>query len=55
MDRREIGEKDILKECMSRLELFMIPQRVIFLNEMPKSSNSKIDKKELIKMYSSNE
>jgi long-chain acyl-CoA synthetase len=51
----EIGEKEILKECMSRLELFMIPQRVIFLDEMPKSSNSKIDKKELIKMYSSNE
>jgi acyl-CoA synthetase (AMP-forming)/AMP-acid ligase II len=51
----EIGEKDILRECMSRLELFMIPQQVIFLDEMPKSSNSKIDKKELIKMYSANE
>jgi long-chain acyl-CoA synthetase len=50
-----IGEKEILKECMARLELFMIPQQVIFLDEMPKSSNSKIDKKELIKMYSANE
>jgi long-chain acyl-CoA synthetase len=50
-----IGEKEVLKECMSRLELFMIPQQVIFLDEMPKSSNSKIDKKELIKMYSANE
>lgn len=50
-----IGEKDVLKECMSRLELFMIPQHIIFINEMPKSSNSKIDKKELIKMYSRNE
>jgi acyl-coenzyme A synthetase/AMP-(fatty) acid ligase len=46
----EIGEKDILKECSSRLELFMIPKRIIFLPEMPKSSNSKIDKKELKKI-----
>lgn len=47
----QIGEKDVQRECMSRLELFMIPQRIIFLDEMPKSSNSKIDKKELKKMY----
>ena len=51
----QIGEKEIQKECMSRLELFMVPQRVIFLDEMPKSSNSKIDKKELKKMYIKNE
>jgi len=51
----QIGEKEIQKECMSRLELFMIPQRIIFLAEMPKSSNSKIDKKELKKMYIENE
>jgi long-chain acyl-CoA synthetase len=48
---QQIGEKDVQRECMSRLELFMIPQHIIFLNEMPKSSNSKIDKKELKKMY----
>jgi acyl-coenzyme A synthetase/AMP-(fatty) acid ligase len=51
----QIGEKEIQKECMSSLELFMVPQRVIFLDEMPKSSNSKIDKKELKKMYFENE
>jgi long-chain acyl-CoA synthetase len=50
----QIGEKDIQKECMSKLELFMVPQRIIFLDEMPKSSNSKIDKKELKKMYLEN-
>lgn len=50
-----IGEKEILKECTPKLELFMVPQRVIFLDEMPKSSNSKIDKKELKKMYFENE
>jgi long-chain acyl-CoA synthetase len=51
----QITEKEILRECMSRLELFMVPQRIIFLDEMPKSSNSKIDKKELKKMISNNE
>ncbi len=50
----KLTEQEILKECISKLELFMIPQHVIFLNEMPKSSNSKIDKKELKKMYLKN-
>jgi acyl-CoA synthetase (AMP-forming)/AMP-acid ligase II len=50
----EIGEKEVQKECMSRLELFMIPQHVIFIDEMPKSSNGKIDKKELKKKYLNN-
>src|SRR5664280_2926542 len=50
----EIGETEIQKECSSRLELFMIPKRIIFLTEMPKSSNSKIDKKELRKNYIEN-
>ncbi len=47
-------ESQVQKECMSKLELFMVPQHVILLNEMPKSSNSKIDKKELKKMYTNN-
>lgn len=50
-----LSEKEILKECAARLEQFMIPQRIIFLNEMPKSSNQKIDKKELEKMLLSGE
>jgi long-chain acyl-CoA synthetase len=45
-----LEEKEILRECSLKLELFMIPKRIIFLPEMPKSSNSKIDKKELKKM-----
>jgi acyl-CoA synthetase (AMP-forming)/AMP-acid ligase II len=28
----------------------MIPKEIVFLDEMPKSSNGKIDKKELVKM-----
>ena len=43
----QLKEKDVQKECMSKLENFMVPQRIIFLDEMPKSSNGKIDKKSL--------
>lgn len=43
-------EKEIQRECMACLEPFMIPQKVIFLDEMPKSSNGKIDRKELKKI-----
>jgi acyl-CoA synthetase (AMP-forming)/AMP-acid ligase II len=45
-----LSEKEIQRECMQHLESFMIPQKVIFLQEMPKSTNGKIDKKELKKM-----
>jgi long-chain acyl-CoA synthetase len=40
-----LDEKLIQRECMTHLEPFMIPQKVIFLKEMPKSTNGKIDKK----------
>ena len=42
-------EKEIQMICKSQLETFMVPQRIVFLSEMPKSSNGKIDKKELKK------
>jgi acyl-CoA synthetase (AMP-forming)/AMP-acid ligase II len=42
-----LSEKEVQKECMAHLEQFMVPQKIIFLQEMPKSSNGKIDKKEL--------
>ncbi|MGN6533007.1 MAG: class I adenylate-forming enzyme family protein [Ginsengibacter sp.] len=45
-----ISEKEIQRQCMPHLESFMIPQKVIFLEEMPKSTNGKIEKKELKKM-----
>jgi acyl-CoA synthetase (AMP-forming)/AMP-acid ligase II len=41
----EIVEKDIQKECALKLENFMVPQKIIFVDEMPKSTNGKIDKK----------
>jgi acyl-CoA synthetase (AMP-forming)/AMP-acid ligase II len=49
-DGTEINEKAIQRECMTHLEPFMVPQKVIFMKEMPKSTNGKIDKKELKKV-----
>ena len=53
MGNKTFTEKEIQRECMTRLELFMVPQHIVFLDEMPKSSNSKIDKKELKKKCTS--
>jgi long-chain acyl-CoA synthetase len=50
-----LSEKEIQKECMNKLEVFMVPQKVIFLKSMPKSPNGKIDKKELKKTLLENE
>lgn len=44
------SEKEIQQQCIKSLEPFMVPQRIIFLHEMPKSSNGKIDKSELRKI-----
>ena len=40
-----LNDQDILRICSEQLELHMIPQKVFFLKEMPKSQNGKIDKK----------
>lgn len=50
----EISEKEIQKICMQKLENFMIPQKVLFLKEMPKNANGKIDKKRLKETYIEN-
>jgi acyl-CoA synthetase (AMP-forming)/AMP-acid ligase II len=49
-DHFQISEKEIQQDCKTQLEPFMIPQKVIFVPEMPKSSNGKIDKSELKKL-----
>ncbi|VAW24178.1 Long-chain-fatty-acid--CoA ligase [hydrothermal vent metagenome] len=46
-DYAQPDEKVIQKQCITHLELFMVPQKIIFLKEMPKSTNGKIDKKKL--------
>jgi long-chain acyl-CoA synthetase len=53
-DQVILNETEIQQECAKRMEIFMVPQKIIFLAEMPKSSNGKIDKKELKKMILEN-
>lgn len=49
-DQETFIEKEIQRECMVQLEPFMVPQKIVLLPEMPKSSNGKIDKTELKRM-----
>ena len=42
-----LSEKDVLRYCRQHLEDFMVPQHIEFRDELPKSSNGKIAKKEL--------
>lgn len=51
-EQANLSQKEIQRECMQHLESFMIPQKVIFMQEMPKNSNGKIDRKELKNMIS---
>lgn len=50
--KENITESHIMKTCSENLELFMVPERIIILDEMPKSPNGKIDKLNLKKRFS---
>jgi long-chain acyl-CoA synthetase len=41
------SEREIIRQCLARLENFMAPKRVVFVNVLPKTENGKIDKKRL--------
>lgn len=47
MPNQELTEKEVLAYCRKHLEDFMVPQKVEFRNELPKSPNGKVDKKQL--------
>ena len=49
-DGAQLNEKMIHRACMNHLESFMVPSKIFLLQEMPKSPNGKIDKKELKKI-----
>ena len=51
----ELQEKMVQRECMANLEIFMVPAKVVFLDEMPKSLNGKIDKKILTQNFTEDE
>lgn len=46
----EVTQQDILRYCSENMENYMIPKYVVFLDEMPKTPNGKVDKKQLKKM-----
>ena len=54
-DSVELQEKKVQRECMANLEIFMVPSKVVFLDEMPKSLNGKIDKKILTQNFTEDE
>ncbi len=43
----QLTERDVLRHCAGRLEDFMVPQSVEFRAALPKTSNGKINKREL--------
>jgi amino acid adenylation domain-containing protein len=44
----ELGERDIVAACRERLESFMVPTKVFFRDELPKTATGKIRKKGLL-------
>ncbi len=50
-DKENITKSHIMKTCIENLELFMVPERIIILDEMPKNPNGKIDKLNLKSRY----
>jgi long-chain acyl-CoA synthetase len=43
----ELTELDVIRECRSRLENFMVPRDVVFMTELPHTDSGKIRKKSL--------
>jgi acyl-CoA synthetase (AMP-forming)/AMP-acid ligase II len=42
-----LSEREILRECLQRLENFMVPKHVVFLESLPKTTTGKIKKTDL--------
>jgi amino acid adenylation domain-containing protein len=43
----QLTEREVLRHCAERLEDFMVPKSVVFLNALPKTSSGKIAKRQL--------
>ena len=43
----ELTEKEVRKYCTANMETFMIPKYIEFMDNLPKTPNGKIDKKQL--------
>lgn len=42
-----LTEKQVMKYCTAKMETFMVPKYIEFVNNLPKTPNGKIDKKQL--------
>jgi amino acid adenylation domain-containing protein len=42
-----ISEKDVIKYCLARLENYMVPKHVAFVDSLPMTSSGKVNKSEL--------
>lgn len=51
---KTISEEKIISFCKENLESFFCPKYIEFLEELPKTSNGKIDKKQLREIYETN-
>lgn len=47
LDGTDLTESDILRHCRSRLEDFMVPHKIEFRDELPKTSSGKVTKQGL--------
>ena len=52
-DGSRLTERDIIARCRERLEGFMVPSQVMFLEELPKTATGKIRKKGLLELVES--
>ena len=43
----QLTDKAVLRYCSANMESFMVPKYVVFVDELPKTPNGKIDKKQL--------
>jgi amino acid adenylation domain-containing protein len=43
----DLDERGVIRECRARLENFMVPREVVFVDELPKTESGKVRKKSL--------
>ncbi len=49
---QQVSEEEMIRLCRERLAAFKVPKRIIFMDELPRSSSGKIQKFELRTAYS---
>jgi malonyl-CoA/methylmalonyl-CoA synthetase len=51
MDERHSEEQDVIRACKAALADFKVPKRVIFVDELPRNTMAKVQKKALRESY----